>query len=136
MKKIFRLLGLLIFSFVLVGCTNKNTYKLPDLTGQSKQQIIETFNEINKDIRLHFEYDYSLSPKGDMFVKYNGEIEVGDSFPFTRVIAITLSHEELYPDLTNKTQEEVQTIFNNLNNEYSGANLTLEFVYQYDCFTN
>jgi len=84
------------------------TFELPDLTGQSKLEIVSTFDTLG--LNYEFIYETNEDITEDKFVRYDGEIEVGDSVTPEELITIVIATDKLVlPDLTGMTQTEILT---------------------------
>ena len=61
---------------------SSNTINLPNLAGQTRDEIVETFANIGVDRNLiSFIPEINLTIKSDAFIAYDG-YRIGDSFDF------------------------------------------------------
>lgn len=133
MKRIFKIFGVLFALVLLGGCFGKESKKvIPDLTGKTKTEIQTIFDGFKKDLTLDFEYEYANDVDQDVFVRYQGTVQVGDEIKKGDSFTIVLAAEKLHlPDLTGKNEEEIKTLFNNINSSLGSEGVTLKFKYSY-----
>ncbi|MFA6678835.1 MAG: hypothetical protein WCS22_04795, partial [Acholeplasmataceae bacterium] len=110
MKRIFKIFGVLFALVLLGGCFGKESKKvIPDLTGKTKTEIQTIFDGFKKDLTLDFEYEYANDVDQDVFVRYQGTVQVGDEIKKGDSFTIGLGAEKLHlPNLTGKNEEEIK----------------------------
>lgn len=99
MKKILTWF-LLIFTMLLVGCTEEDKITLPDLTGKSRDEITETLEKSNISYTFKFaEKIINSDDELDKFVSYGHGLQVGSSISkdekvvvYTTVLPLTGNH--------------------------------------------
>ena len=99
MKKILTWF-LLIFTMLLVGCTEEDKITLPDLTGKSRDEITETLEKSNISYTFKFaEKIINSDDELDKFVSYGHGLQVGSSISkdekvvvYTTVLPLTENH--------------------------------------------
>ena len=112
MKKILFIIGLLILT--LTGC--EQSKNLPDLTGKSESDVIETIEKLG--IEYNIVYEASDTVEHGMFIKYLN-YTAGTSLNGISSITIYIADNGvLLPNLEEKSESEVITTLDNLGIEY------------------
>jgi ABC-type glycerol-3-phosphate transport system substrate-binding protein len=117
---------------IIIILASEKVY-LPDLTGKNKTEIIDIFTNINTSlspavITLEFQYAYPLNNDEDLFISYLNN-NIGDVILKDSTIEILVnSNYVTYPEIKNKTQQEVIDIFSTLFSPYN--DIPYEIVYK------
>ena len=117
---------------IIIILASEKVY-LPDLTGKNKTEIIDIFTNINTSlspavITLEFQYAYPLNNDEDLFISYLNN-NIGDVIIKDSTIEILVnSNYVTYPEIKNKTQQEVIDIFSTLFSPYN--DISYEIVYK------
>lgn len=105
---------------------SSNTINLPNLAGQTRDEIVETFANIGVDRNLiSFIPEINLTIKSDAFIAYDG-YRIGDSFDFSSRIRIFYNMTSTVPDLEGQNKYQIAETLKQTNI------LNYVFLYEYD----
>ncbi len=110
---------------------------LPDLTGKNKIEIEEAFANIiatlgSDAISLSFHYAYPISNNEEIFIKYLNN-NIGDIVLKDSTIEILVNgNYAIYPEISNKTETEIENIFSELFSPYIDTSYELVYKDQYN----
>lgn len=122
---------------VRIILSSKKLY-LPNLEGLNKGEIETTFENLLRsdsslELEIKYEYYYPFSDNKDMFIDYHSDFQAGDVIKNGDTIIVYLNGSyALYPDISNKSQEEVENIFADLFKDYDISEYELFYRDYYD----
>ena len=112
LKRALAMVGFLMAIIFISGCTTETTggNLLPDLTGKTQTEV-ETILE-NYPYSLVIKTEENLSYPTGTFIRYGNDLDQGDSLAPGSVLQIYFALNRLrLPDLANKTEAQIQTLF-------------------------
>lgn len=114
MRKFFISL-LMIFSLVLLaGCIEEEALKLPDLTGKTKQEVVNIFSGLQ--LTLHVEDVPSNEVTDGTFLSYGEGFTVGQVVEKGNVIVVNFAYAaNVLPDLTGKNRSQIFSSLQRIN---------------------
>ncbi len=91
----------------------------PDISNLNKEEIEDAFENINNrflsaEIVLEFEYIYDEDSPINTVLGYKENIEVGNPISKGAVVIVKLTTRTELPNLTNKTEAEIEVIFDEI----------------------
>lgn len=109
-KKIVFICVALLTIFTIAACQEDDELKLPDLSGKSKQEVVNLFSGIGLSVSIEDVANVDV-PEG-YFVSYGEGFEVGQTVePGTQVTVQFAEFANILPDLTGKTQTQIYSSF-------------------------
>lgn len=111
-----------------------SSIKLPDLTNKTVEEMKEIFNDlgVSSDL-LAFAPDYYPSKK-NTFVFYGNDLQIGQSYDFSKKLTIYYDNSTKLPDLTNKNKKEIEKILKDIEIENYEFDYVLDNDKEYDLF--
>ena len=116
MRKYLGFILLLIVSiFTLVGCNGEKSPTLPELEGQTIEQIRETFNKKGLVVTLDFQDYFEKDIAEKQFHSYGQGFNVGDSVNPGDLITILVKSPTIrLPELKDLNREEIIEVFSEI----------------------
>lgn len=116
MRKYLGFILLLIVSiFTLVGCNGEKSPSLPELEGQTIEQIRETFNKKGLVVTLDFQDYFEKDIAEKQFHSYGQGFNVGDSVNPGDLITILVKSPTIrLPELKDLNREEIIEVFSEI----------------------
>ncbi len=114
---------------------SQDKFRLPDIVGMNKQQIIAEFDYLldgfpELDLVLNFEYVYSDTLEDDVFESYE-VLVANDPIIQSRTITINLAKSYEFPDLSGMYKSEIEDLFDDMLSSVKGHSIVIEYKYFY-----
>jgi len=109
-KKIVVLFVAIMSLLTIAACQDEEALTLPDLTGKSKQEVVNIFS--NLGLQASIEDVINIDITEGLFVSYGEGFEVGQVVePGTQIVVQFAEFANVLPDLTSKTQSQIYSAF-------------------------
>lgn len=113
-KKTILILLALVSMLTLAACKTDEEFVLPDLTGKSKQEVVNIFSDLG--LKSSFEDVINVDITEGYFVSYGDGKEAGQEYEPGATITVNFAlFANVLPDLTGKTQAQIYSSLSKLN---------------------
>jgi endonuclease YncB( thermonuclease family) len=113
-KKSILIFVVMLSMITLVACNTNEELVLPNLTGKTKQEVVNIFSDLG--IQGQFDDVASVDITEGYFVSYGQGFEVGQTYETGDQITVNFAiFANILPDLTGKTQAQIYTSLSRLN---------------------
>jgi endonuclease YncB( thermonuclease family) len=113
-KKVLLIFVVILSSLTIVACTPDEELVLPDLTGKSKQEVVNIFSSLG--VTGVFEDVINIEITEGYFVSYGEGFEAGQTYEKGDQITVNFAlFANILPDLTGLTQSEIYASLSDIN---------------------